>query len=82
MLHYFKRVTSEPPTGMLTFHRRVLPDEWKKFDFESSTDHLHGLIEVSSQELIEDQSQHYAHLDFANKYIGGGVLGYVRENVH
>lgn len=72
------------PNGVITYTRRCrkpseLPD-WSKCEqkFSSST-----LIHVSSDGTIEDGGSGLLQVDFANKYLGGGVLksGCVQEEI-
>ena len=91
LFHYFKRVTSSPPGGTLSFERRVLssslygsapslgasPPCW-----ESSTRPL-AQLHVDSAGTIEGHGHGMLQVDFANKYVGGGVLrlGCVQEEI-
>ncbi|XP_067673402.1 poly(ADP-ribose) glycohydrolase-like [Haliotis asinina] len=71
--HYFKRVTDKMPLGTVTFHRKVIASgrfpRWE--DLGTDFTNLH----VSSAGTIEDDGKGMLQVDFANKYIGGGVLG-------
>uniref|UniRef100_UPI00358EABBA poly(ADP-ribose) glycohydrolase-like n=1 Tax=Myxine glutinosa TaxID=7769 RepID=UPI00358EABBA len=69
--HYFSRVTTSPPPGMITFTRKVLSTAptW-----ESLTDILPDLY-ISCQGRIEDDGLGLLQVDFANRHVGGGVLG-------
>lgn len=72
LFHYFHRVTSHhPPQGTLSFERRVLqrPPDW-----ESSMCPL-SQLHVDSTGTIEGNGDGMLQVDFANKYLGGGVLG-------
>lgn len=71
IVNYFRRITKQEPTGMLTFHRKCLtePYEW------SSSEHKLGNLFVSESGFIEREGQGMLQVDFANKFIGGGVLG-------
>ncbi|CAF3397628.1 unnamed protein product [Rotaria sp. Silwood1] len=66
ILHYFQRITEEMPKGVISFGRFSLPVNSIP-DWSSSIKNLCG-IHLTTGEKIED-------VDFANKYIGGGVLG-------
>ncbi|CAF3808845.1 unnamed protein product [Rotaria sordida] len=80
ILHYFERITRKMPNGVITFQRYVLSDpftpKWSK-----STN---GLIpmHLTTAKKIEDIDC-VLQVDFANKYIGGGVLtsGCVQEEI-
>ncbi|OWR43927.1 poly [Danaus plexippus plexippus] len=80
--HYFRRVCTKVPVGVVTVSRRSVPvkelPDWKSSeriiselpvhcDSENTIEEAHGLIQV----------------DFANKYLGGGVLSYgsVQEEI-
>jgi poly(ADP-ribose) glycohydrolase len=71
IFHYFDRVTSEIPIGTVSFHRQVLANapEWNKCD--DTVTKLH----VTSSQMIEDIGIGMLQVDFANRFIGGGVLG-------
>lgn len=72
LLHYFKRVTTKSPTGTVTFTRQtVLHQEIP--NWATSKRPLPNL-HVSSTGLIEEATG-LLQVDFANKYLGGGVLG-------
>ncbi|XP_074647894.1 poly(ADP-ribose) glycohydrolase-like [Tubulanus polymorphus] len=79
IFHYFKRVVSNMPTGNVTFTRRILKNspQWN-----SSTAKLHRLY-VSASGTIEDDGHGLLQADFANRFIGGGVLrqGLVQEEI-
>ena len=79
LFHYFTRVTSKLPTGVLTFSRQVCrePPHWDKCTEKLSKLH------VSSKGTIEDDGHGMLQVDFANKWVGGGVLGYgaVQEEI-
>ncbi|XP_060067436.1 poly(ADP-ribose) glycohydrolase-like [Ylistrum balloti] len=71
IMNYFRRVTSSVPTGTVTFIRQTVdkfPD-WQKLDTS-----LRGL-HVSAEGTIEDDGIGMLQVDFANKYLGGGVFG-------
>ncbi|ELR17423.1 poly(adpribose) glycohydrolase, putative [Acanthamoeba castellanii str. Neff] len=72
VFHYFERVAHKMPTGVVSFERRVLEDEppWGECDT--------GLAEliISDDGCIEDVQEECLQIDFANKMVGGGVLGY------
>ncbi len=80
ILNYFRRVTTENPTsGLVTFTRQVCksPPKW-----ENCTDQFTRL-HITSEGTIEDNGYGMLQVDFANKYIGGGVLshGCVQEEI-
>ncbi|KAJ3285479.1 hypothetical protein HK104_009468 [Borealophlyctis nickersoniae] len=79
---YFGEVVRRPPTGCITFHRHTLPPssfpDWAALDDM----YLRGL-EVRVNGTIEDDGVGMVQMDFANKMIGGGVLGHgaVQEEI-
>lgn len=73
LFNYFRRIVTEEPTGTITFHRQVIRDR----DFpiwHTSTRGIRTAV-VKSQGLIETDGHGMLQVDFANKYLGGGVLG-------
>ncbi|XP_048248208.1 poly(ADP-ribose) glycohydrolase-like [Haliotis rufescens] len=73
VIHYFTRVTDKVPLGTVTFQRKVIaPGRFPKWD-ELGTEFSN--LHVSSAGTIEDDGKGMLQVDFANKYIGGGVLG-------
>jgi len=71
IMNYFSRVIRTPPKGVISFERRcLLEDEMP--DLTKSTKKLSKL--TLTHESIEDQKG-MLKVDFANKYIGGGILG-------
>lgn len=79
--HYFRRVcptdrdSSNVPTGVLTFTRCSINHSdmpnWSTNESLIETCKLH----ITSEGTIEDQGLGLLQVDFANKYLGGGVLG-------
>ncbi|CAO1410422.1 unnamed protein product [Diamesa hyperborea] len=81
---YFRHVCKvKMPTGVVTFQRRyVFPNNlpnWSECDMKFSTIKLH----VSSTGRIENEGTGMLQVDFANKFLGGGVLGHgcVQEEI-
>lgn len=79
--HYFRRVCPlehdrrNVPTGCVTFQRRFIHaadiPRWAE-----STEPLGGTpLHITSDGTIEDQGAGLLQVDFANMYLGGGVLG-------
>ena len=81
IFHYFERVlsSSSPPTGAVTFTRQVLkdPPNWDQCMKPFTAMH------ITSSGCIEDDGHGMLQVDFANKYVGGGVLSYgcVQEEI-
>ncbi|CAL5441244.1 unnamed protein product [Camellia sinensis] len=79
--HYFERICSCMPVGVVSFERKVLPLEnsfpcvsYPKADFWSTSSIPLCRFKVYRSGLIEDQSCEALEVDFANKYLGGGAL--------
>ncbi|XP_041124543.1 poly(ADP-ribose) glycohydrolase-like [Polyodon spathula] len=71
LLCYFRRVTEKKPTGLVTFTRQSL----SSFpDWQSSTNQLTRL-HITCEGTIEDQGHGMLQVDFANRFVGGGVIG-------
>lgn len=75
ILHYFKRVCEDMPNGVLTFQRRFIKKD--NFpDFEQSTLKLSSVkVTMSADQRIEEGTG-MLQVDFANRFLGGGVLGW------
>lgn len=72
LLNYFHRITDVMPNGVISFERCV---QQKPFpEFETATDKLQP-VTVTGTGFIEREGEEYVQVDFANCYIGGGVLG-------
>ncbi|XP_075974224.1 poly(ADP-ribose) glycohydrolase-like [Anticarsia gemmatalis] len=80
--HYFRRVVTKVPVGTVTFARRsVAPracPSWTRSERPLAALPLH----VDSRNTIED-ADGLIQVDFANKFLGGGVLGHgcVQEEI-
>ncbi|XP_037937599.1 poly(ADP-ribose) glycohydrolase isoform X2 [Teleopsis dalmanni] len=79
--HYFRRVcpterdNSNVPTGVCTFSRRsILESNLPKWSVNEAS-LADTLFHITSEGTIEDQGIGLLQVDFANKYLGGGVLG-------
>ncbi|CAL8071541.1 unnamed protein product [Calicophoron daubneyi] len=82
LLHYFHRVTRNPPTGTVTYTRRHLGDHapvWSESEHSFSELQVH----INSKNTIEDAGKNTIQVDFANSFLGGGVLntGCVQEEI-
>ncbi|VDK84342.1 unnamed protein product [Litomosoides sigmodontis] len=78
LLHYFHMVSKKMPTGLLTIRRQNdSAKEWSAIHSPLSK------LYVSHTGTIEDDGHGMLQVDFANKYIGGGVLrsGCVQEEI-
>jgi poly(ADP-ribose) glycohydrolase len=81
-LHFFERFDTRPPTGSLVFSRHPLTKIACEMPFVS--DKPLRKIQVEEKGVIDDADPSlYAHVDFANEFIGGGVLfgGCVQEEI-
>ncbi|XP_015254109.1 PREDICTED: poly(ADP-ribose) glycohydrolase-like [Cyprinodon variegatus] len=79
LLCYFRRVTETKPKGLVTFTRQVLtsPPDW-----ESSQTKL-TCLHISCRGTIEENGYGMLQVDFANRFVGGGVTGHglVQEEI-
>jgi poly(ADP-ribose) glycohydrolase len=71
VLHYFERINAELPRGSISFRRQVLED----FPPWESLEQTLCPVRVLGEGTIEDDGGEALQVDFANRYIGGGVLG-------
>ncbi|XP_076686654.1 poly(ADP-ribose) glycohydrolase isoform X1 [Andrena cerasifolii] len=73
IFHYFRRVTSRAPEGVITIQRRYIP----KSDCPKWDEQVQKLppLHITCKGTIETEGAGLLQVDFANKYIGGGVLG-------
>lgn len=80
ILHYFRRVTHKAPEGVVTIQRRYIPiSNCPKWEEQVQT--LLPL-HITSRGTIEN-GKGLLQVDFANKFVGGGVLsrGCVQEEI-
>ncbi|XP_047465949.1 poly(ADP-ribose) glycohydrolase [Mugil cephalus] len=79
LMCYFKSVTEQIPTGLVTFTRRRLdkPPNWK------SSQTLLKKLHITCEGTIEDDGYGMLQVDFANQFVGGGVTssGLVQEEI-
>ncbi|KAK9506071.1 hypothetical protein O3M35_008073 [Rhynocoris fuscipes] len=72
-INYFRRVSQKRPRGVITFTRRCIQANhlpiWAESDSELSD------VYISSKGTIEKEGAGMLEIDFANKFVGGGVLG-------
>ena len=85
LLHYFDRITEKMPNGIVSFERCVQPgmgNETQWPDFDSAQDKIQE-VHILGTGIIEREGEKYVQADFANKFIGGGVLGFgcVQEEI-
>lgn len=81
ILNYFRNILLvEMPKGVLTFQRRHIENfpDWSKLEDKFSSIKWH----INSKGTIEE-GRHMLQVDFANRYLGGGVLGHgcVQEEI-
>ncbi|KAH8326794.1 hypothetical protein KR059_006693 [Drosophila kikkawai] len=89
IMHYFRRVcpterdSSNVPTGAVTFVRRSAKPENQVRWNESAAPLGSVPLHVDAEGTIEDEGLGLLQVDFANKYLGGGVLGHgcVQEEI-
>ncbi|KAM7381471.1 hypothetical protein PAMA_012354 [Pampus argenteus] len=79
LMCYFKSITEQKPTGLVTFTRKSLdkPLNWK------SSKTLLSKLHITCEGTIEDDGYGMLQVDFANKFVGGGVTssGLVQEEI-
>nr|XP_060624977.1 poly(ADP-ribose) glycohydrolase isoform X1 [Anolis sagrei ordinatus] len=68
---YFRKVTEKKPTGLVTFTRQCLQEfpEWERSQKKMSRLH------VTYEGTIENNGHGMLQVDFANRFVGGGVTG-------
>jgi poly(ADP-ribose) glycohydrolase len=71
LFNYFDRVTTKMPTGNVTFQRQVCHD----FPQWAESKKLFTKLHVTRDGSIEDDGHGMLQVDFANKFVGGGVIG-------
>ncbi|CAB3361186.1 Hypothetical predicted protein [Cloeon dipterum] len=73
LFSYFRKIDLElgEPNGVVTFHRREVQDSPQWNESTKPIKRLH----ISRTGTIEDDGTYMLQMDFANKYLGGGVLG-------
>ncbi|GFT97314.1 poly(ADP-ribose) glycohydrolase [Nephila pilipes] len=71
LLNYFRRITSKEPSGTVTFHRQFLQELPK---WGESRKGIRTAV-IKHDGVIETEGYGMLQVDFANKYVGGGVLG-------
>lgn len=82
ILHYFDRIAHQIGDGHITFERRFINP--KHFpNWLSCKNTFTNKIVVDNYKKIEDAGKGMLQVDFANKFIGGGVLnrGLVQEEI-
>ncbi|KAF3704301.1 Poly(ADP-ribose) glycohydrolase [Channa argus] len=79
LMCYFKSVTEQKPTGLVTFTRKSLdkPVNWKSSQTQLTKLH------ITCVGTIEDDGYGMLQVDFANQFVGGGVTasGLVQEEI-
>ncbi|KAG0258857.1 hypothetical protein DFQ27_004407 [Actinomortierella ambigua] len=85
LIHYFDRVTSDMPSGTVTYHRQVLQErvDLKTARRIRSEPFGFSKVVVDLDGPLEDSPVGTLQLDFANKNLGGGALerGAVQEEI-
>ncbi|KAM8924578.1 poly(ADP-ribose) glycohydrolase [Pelodytes ibericus] len=68
---YFRRVVNRSPTGLVTFTRQCLKNfpQWDRSSKKLTK------IHVTCKGTIEGNGHGMLQVDFANRYVGGGVTG-------
>ncbi|XP_058649029.1 poly(ADP-ribose) glycohydrolase isoform X2 [Onychostoma macrolepis] len=71
LLWYFRRVTQKRPTGLITYTRQCL----QRLPSWPSSEKQFSKLYISCEGCIEDQGYGMLQVDFANRFVGGGVTG-------
>lgn len=71
LLWYFSRVTQKRPSGLITYTRQRL----QRLPSWSSSEKPFGKLHISCEGSIEEQGYGMLQVDFANRFVGGGVTG-------
>lgn len=82
IIKYFESIFSEAPKGVLTFTRKSLKaDQFPNWSHNTKT-FSNMKYYISSREAIED-ADGMLQVDFANRFVGGGVLsnGLIQEEI-
>ncbi|KAL7372068.1 hypothetical protein ABVT39_009539 [Epinephelus coioides] len=79
LMCYFQTFTEQKPTGLVTFTRRSLEDPLNWKSSKTKLTKLH----ITCEGTIEDDGYGMLQVDFANRYVGGGVTssGLVQEEI-
>ncbi|XP_030623918.1 poly(ADP-ribose) glycohydrolase-like [Chanos chanos] len=73
ILHYFNTVTETVPDGLVTFERRCIsPSDLPKWKDKKE---MLTKLYISHEGSIEKDGEGMLQVDFASKFVGGGVLG-------
>jgi len=82
ILNYFERVTNKEPLNNVTFYRRQLNILKRPDWMNSPVTFSNQKLEIFEEGFIED-AHDAAQVDFANMFLGGGVLerGCVQEEI-
>ncbi|KAK3846764.1 MAG: hypothetical protein J3R72DRAFT_514669 [Linnemannia gamsii] len=78
IIHYFDRILQRMPSGVVTFHRQVLNETvtLESGEMFNQAPFSYSNVKIELDAPLEDDAPLGAlQLDFANKVIGGGVLG-------
>ncbi|XP_026078065.1 poly(ADP-ribose) glycohydrolase-like isoform X1 [Carassius auratus] len=71
LLWYFRRITQQRPTGLITYTRQCL----QRLPSWSSSEKQFSKLRISCEGTIEEQGYGMLQVDFANRFVGGGVTG-------
>lgn len=71
LLWYFRRVTQKRPSGLITYTRQCL----ERLPYWSSSEKQFCKLYISCEGSIEEQGYGMLQVDFANRFVGGGVTG-------
>ncbi|KAK9966040.1 hypothetical protein ABG768_005091 [Culter alburnus] len=71
LLCYFERITRRRPTGLITYTRQCL----QRLPSWASSQKQFSKLHISCDGTIEEQGYGMLQVDFANRFVGGGVTG-------
>ncbi|ROI83839.1 Poly(ADP-ribose) glycohydrolase [Anabarilius grahami] len=71
LLCYFERITRRRPTGLITYTRQCL----QRLPSWASSEKQFSKLRISCDGTIEEQGYGMLQVDFANRFVGGGVTG-------
>uniref|UniRef100_A0A8C2K9H4 poly(ADP-ribose) glycohydrolase n=1 Tax=Cyprinus carpio TaxID=7962 RepID=A0A8C2K9H4_CYPCA len=71
LLWYFRRITQQRPAGLITYTRQCL----QRLPSWSSSEKQFSKLRISCEGTIEEQGYGMLQVDFANRFVGGGVTG-------
>uniref|UniRef100_A0A8C6L8U1 poly(ADP-ribose) glycohydrolase n=1 Tax=Nothobranchius furzeri TaxID=105023 RepID=A0A8C6L8U1_NOTFU len=83
LLCYFRRVTQTKPEGLVTFTRQTLNHYYFMKSFFCLDAPMLTRLHITCEGTIESEGYGMLQVDFANRFVGGGVTGHglVQEEI-